>query len=487
MKGKIKIGWSQANITPDEKVFIAGQFHARVSEGIMDPITATVLAIESDNKNSNNYAIMISCDLVTVSEELRDAVRTLVKSRIPTLDPNYIFMSATHTHTAPTSSAISYGLEEFSDIFDVMHPTKYVEFASERIANAVVEAWEKREISGIAYGMDHAVVGRNRRLSYKDGTSKMYGKSNTEEFSHVEGYEDHSLFAMMTYNANKTLTGIIVNVNCPSQVSETLFMISADFWHETRQELRKRFGENVYILSQCAPGGDQSPHLLIGKRAEERMWRLKGRALEQNPPRAEIAEKIANAVDNIIPYAEKEIDWEPEFFHKQETINLPRRLISEEDVKAALEESDKKKEEYQRLLAEIKNNPEIQKQPRWYTKISSAYRLTQRGERVKTRFEEQKDSTDMPIQVHAIRIGETAFATNPFELYLDYGIRIQELSKAVQTFLIQKAGCKGVYLPSKRSIAGGGYGSVPASTDIGPEGGDKLVEWTVSTINDMFK
>ena len=31
-----------------------------------------------------------------------------------------------------------------------------------------------------------------------------------------------------------------------------------------------------------------------------------------------------------------------------------------------------------------------------------------------------------------------------------------------------------------------GYGSEPASTDIGPEGGDKLVRWTAATINQMF-
>jgi len=112
--------------------------------------------------------------------------------------------------------------------------------------------------------------------------------------------------------------------------------------------------------------------------------------------------------------------------------------------------------------------------------------LMERGERVQKRAELQKKYPNMPIEVHAVRIGETTFATNPFELYLDYAVRIRELSAATQTFLVQKAGCNGTYLPSERSISGGGYGSVPASTDIGPEGGEKLVEWTVSAINSMF-
>ena len=48
-----------------------------------------------------------------------------------------------------------------------------------------------RAPSGIAYGLGHAVVGRIRRLTYKDGSSVMYGKAGVPEFRYVEGYEDH--------------------------------------------------------------------------------------------------------------------------------------------------------------------------------------------------------------------------------------------------------------------------------------------------------
>jgi len=514
MNGKnsrIKTGWAKADITPEQNVFLAGQFHARVSEGIMDPVTATALAFESpDRQGLQKQAVMVSCDLASISNELRDAVRRRIKSETNELDPENIFIGATHTHSAPDARMMPYGMEQYgsrykSDIspqakpslgdkygmwpylkLDVMSPADYLEFAADLIAQAVAQAWKNREISGIAYGLGHAVIGHNRRLAYKDGTSRMYGSAGISEFSHVEGYEDHSVYAMMIYNRDKNLSGIVVNVPCPSQVSEHIYMISADYWHETRMELRKRFGEKIFILAQCAPAGDQSPHLLIGKRAEERMWRLKRRQQDQNAPREEIAQKIADAISDIIPYAEKEIEWHPELEHRREIIELPRRMVSEKDVEKALEESRPFKEKYEKLAAEIEENPEIMKQPRWYTEITKAYRLMERGERVQKRAELQKKYPNMPIEVHAVRIGETTFATNPFELYLDYAVRIRELSAATQTFLVQKAGCNGTYLPSERSISGGGYGSVPASTDIGPEGGEKLVEWTVSAINSMF-
>ncbi|MCK9266755.1 hypothetical protein M0P98_07790 [bacterium] len=186
-------------------------------------------------------------------------------------------------------------------------------------------------------------------------------------------------------------------------------------------------------------------------------------------------------------YVEKDIDWDPVFEYTLKIFQITRRRISEKDVEDAIKASLKNKEKLNRLVEELKMNPEITKKPRWYTEITRSYRLMLWGERVKERFEIEKKSPGMPVEIHVLRVGETAFATNTFELYLDYGVRIRELSRATQTFLIQKACCTGTYLPSQRSIACGGYGSDPASTDIGPEGGDELVEWTVDTINKMFE
>ena len=515
-KAGIRIGWAQADITPDKPVLLAGQFHARISEGVMDPVTATALAIEGAMDGSHaQQAIMVSCDLATISDELRDAVRERARTACAEINPETLFVGATHTHSAPDSRMAPYGMGscraeyqnetlapgrqsaqqvrhgmwpflELENEFGAMTPGAYFEFAADRIAEAAVNAWRKREPGGIAFGMSHAVVGRNRRLTYADGTSRMYGNPAVPEFRHVEGYEDHSVQAMMTYNKERNLTGIVVNVPCPSQVSEHIYRISADYWHETRVELRKRFGKDLFVLPQCAPAGDQSPHVLIGKRAEKRMWRLKGRDLDQNAPREEIAQKIADAISDIVPFAEKETDWNPAFAHTVETLQLPRRLISEQDVEEALEESRPFKEQFERLMDELGKNPDIRQQSRWYHDISRAYRLMERGNRVRKRFELQQTQPTMPVEVHAIRLGDIAFATNPFELYLDYAVRIRELGKAVQTFLIQKSGCSGTYLPSERSVSHQGYGSVPASTDIGPEGGEKLVAWTLDAINRMF-
>lgn len=490
----LRAGWCETDITPSEKVYIGGQLFARVSEGVMDPVTATALALESvRGGRPGGHAVMVGCDLVAVSDELRDSVRGYCSGE-PGLDPDNIILSATHTHAAPY---IRLGLEQFKDKntsfsarhpygieLDALPPAEYMDFAAGKIAETVRRAWKGRAVSGIGYGTGHAVVGRNRRLSYRGGESRMYGSASDPDFRNVEGYEDHSVCVMAVYDEKDSLKGLVVNVPCPAQVSSQSFEISADYWHEAREEIRERVGKDVFVLPQCAPAGDQSPRVLVGARAEQRMWRLRGRDPAQNAPRQEIAEKIAGAVCEVLPCAEKEIDRNPAFGLRREMVKLARRKITEADVSEANLQAEERLGKFRKLAEEIEKNPGIKNSPRWYKPVTGEYAWMKWFQRVERRFHLQKSSPCVSSELSAVLLGEVAFAMNPFELYLDYADRIRERSSAVQTFLVQLAG-PGGYIPSARSAGLGGYGSVPASTEVGPEGGEMLVDWTVGAVNSM--
>lgn len=92
-----------------------------------------------------------------------------------------------------------------------------------------------------------------------------------------------------------------------------------------------------------------------------------------------------------------------------------------------------------------------------------------------------------PIEVHVLKLGDLAFATNPFELFLNYGNQMRARSKARQTFLIQQ--CCGAYgyLPTEKAEKGSHYSAFVSSGTTGHEGGDILVRTTVEEINKMFK
>lgn len=491
----LRIGWASADITPDLPVTIRGYFRARVSEGVMDPLTATALALESVRDGAvEDWTIMVSLDLIAVGNALRDSVRGRVRKELPDLDATKVFFGATHTHLAPNFGSRSPDEVELSKELapslpdewatrgielDAMPESEYCEFAAERIARAVVEAWNARKPGAVGFGLGHAVVGRNRLTAYSDGRSAMYGATDRPEFSHIEGYEDHAVNLLYTWDAERKLTGMVINLACPSQAAGG-YQISADFWHDTRLELRNRLGEGLFVLPQCSAAGDQSPSVLVGKAAEARMDRLTGRNRRQ-----EIAVRIADAVTSTLPDIQKHAESNPAFGHRAEQVELPRRLIPEADVASAMSESERYRKRYETLRREIEENPDLRKKSRWYSDVTDAFTRMKRGARVKRRFEAQQTQPKLPYEVHVVRIGDMAIATNPFELYLDYGIQIKSRSRAVQTFIVQLAG-DGAYLPTQRSVEGGAYGAVPASTDIGPEGGRVLVERTLELIDSLW-
>ena len=504
--GPLSVGWASADLTPEKPVVLTGFSRARVSEGVLDPINAMVLVIESvRDGDAGDMVIMVSCDLISISNGLRDQVRAKVKQSLPRIDANAVVLNATHTHCAPetrTSSDLSeklgkYGLEiplawsRWGIDLGVMSPLDYLEFASDQIAKAIRQAWKNRKPGGVSFGLGHAVVGHNRLTAYIDGGSRMYGKTDEPGFSHIEGYEDHSVNLLYTWNADRQLTGVLINVAVPSQASGGSH-ISADFWHETRNELRKRLGARLFVLPQCSAAGDQSPVVLVAKKAEARMERLTGWSR-----REQIAVRIADAVTSVLPAMEETIDWNPAFAHRMERLELSRRRLSEQDIKTprkthhrpqleTVEEAfERLREEYRTMRRKIEEKPEVKRKRGWFNAITGVYWRMARASRVLDRFELQKTQPTVPVEVHVIRLGDMAIATNPFELYLDFGVQVKARSKAVQTFVVQLAG-NGSYVPTERSVAGGAYGAIPESTEVGPEGGRELVEQTLELLDSLW-
>jgi hypothetical protein len=480
----LHIGWAETDITPQElPVYIAGQFYIRVSEGIQDPLKATALALESNGE----HVVFVSVDSLRISDSLRDAVRAQLSE--VGLDPQKIILNATHTHEAPNnllmSACVMQVYDNTTEEIDIGFKSaqSYVTFAAQRIAEAVSQAWQNRAPGGIAFGQDYAVIGRSRRWVDDEGNTTMYGlnKDTAERFDHIEGYEDHSLNLLATYDTQGELTGIIVNVPSPAQESMHAFEISADFWCETRQELRARYGEKLYILPQCSAAGELTSALIYEAKSHERMLQLRGRTARQ-----EVAMRIADTVGRILPYIASTVTAEVDLRHQYQTLQLPLNALSEADVEEASNNMEVWQEKYEAEKKRILDNPELKKEPYWYIDLTTAFNRAGWYRRVIERYEQSKTQPNYPSEIHVVRLGEIAFATNPFEYYLDFGIQIKVKSPALQTFIVQLAG-SGTYVPSARAAAGGGYGAVPASNPVGSEGGQILADETVQLIHSLWQ
>ena len=456
--GELLIGAATTSITPDKPVALAGQFHTRISKSVETPCTATVLALESrDGDKVTDQAIMISCDLVGIRTGLQDTVRKHIAPMLPGFPIEKLFLNATHTHTAPVMREGFYQIPTEG----VTQPAEFVEFLCKQVGDAAVKAWESRKPGGVSWALGHAVVGMNRRVSYENGSAQMYGKTDRPDFRCIEGYEDHGVEMLFFWNADKSLKAVAINPACPSQEVEGRSAVNADFWHDVREQLHAKYSKDLCVLGWCGAAGDQSPHLLWRKRAEERMRRLRGLTRTQ-----ELARRIVAAVDDVFDIARGDIHTNVPFAHKVTHIKLPKRIVTDKEYAASKARFDA-----------YAKKPKIS---------SSEHAQMRRAKRIIDRHETQDAHPFLDMELHVLRIGDVAVATNPFELFVDFGVQIKARSRAVQTFVIQLTGnCSG-YLATERAIAGGSYSATVMSNRVTPEGGKELITYTLAAIDDLW-
>jgi hypothetical protein len=149
--------------------------------------------------------------------------------------------------------------------------------------------------------------------------------------------------------------------------------------------------------------------------------------------------------------------------HHTEKIDLPWRKVTAKELADA-----------QKGVDQYKDDPKEQWKYLW-------------NKGVVDRHEAEKAGTAgvFQMELHVLRLGDVAIATNEFELFTDYGVQMKARSPALQTFLIQLTGSGG-YLPTPRAVAGGSYSAIIQSSRVGPEGGQVLVDETVQAIRDLW-
>ncbi|MCK9410799.1 MAG: hypothetical protein M0Q53_00765 [Prolixibacteraceae bacterium] len=466
--GKLYIGTATADISPKLPVALDGQFNLRIAHTAETPLTANVVALETRHGDrSLDLAIMVSCDLVGIPNVVLSMVRDEVHKRLPTLDVTKIFLNAIHTHTAPV-------LVNDYDFWGYKIPGEgvtqvdaYRGFFVKCVAEAIVKAWNRRQPGSVTWGLSNALVAYNRRAVYADGTAKLYGRTNSPEFRNIEGYEDHDVNILFFWNQAQKLIAVNIEVACPAQEVENDTVVNADYWHPIRVALRQRFGADLCVFGWIGAAGDQSPHLMYRKAADERMRKLRNLSRLD-----EISRRIVRAVDEAYEAVMDDRHTDAVLIHKVETLRLPKQLVTEAECAEAKAERDKATAQ---IAADPKTADQVLAKMKWYGDVV-------------TRFEKQKTDPQpkYEMEIHVLRIGDVALCTYGIELFTDYGIQIQARSKALQTFVIEIAGPADYYLPTEKAVKGGSYSAIMESNIVGPEGGQMLVDRTVELINDMF-
>ncbi len=499
----VKIGWAKREISTNDPVSIPGQMHIRVSEGVHDPLYVTALCV--DGGQGQDQVIFLSCDMVTCFKDIIRDVQNAVSALRPEIPVDAIIINATHTHSSITLDKTP---EKTPDGVAIFPGLKTREFFLEKAAQAIVAAWDSRSEGGIAYGYGYAVVGHSRRAVYfkeeklaqnkrdfmtPQGYAVMYGKTDHPLFSHYEAGADHFLNVLYTFDANEKLTGVVVNVPCPSQLSGQFLKLSADYWNEVRTFMAREFGEDVFVLPQCAAAGDISPIILHYTKAEERRMALKHGLIYDvksiRPPnehyynrsiaqRLDVAERIVEGVKEVYGWAKKDIRTQLPVRHQRVVMPLERRKITEEERRWCKENLE--------LLKDMAPKAEEMTPDEYRFAMSRHNSRVNRNKRGLDRYEDVKKEPTIDVPHHIVQIGDVAFATTRCELFMDFMHRLQARSPFIQTFVIQLAGAEHAsYLATERAVEARGYSASMFCNVFSPNAGQQWVETTLDVLNEM--
>lgn len=493
----LKMGWAEVDITPEKgtKIGLAGQFFERITDEVESRITVTAFALD----NGDDKAVICSCDLVAIGTNLHNIVKEKVVAKYPELKDK-IITNAIHTHTSyvytRTGTNSGSTLDVLRDMLPadmeykplvssekMLDPDVALYFLADKITEAICKAWENRTDGYYANAFGRAAVGMNRRVCYDDGSAKMWGDANLANFEELEAGNDSGIEIIYTFDKNKELNGVIANIACPAQVVEHRSFISSDYWGKVKENLRKHFGKNVFVLGLCSAAGDLCPRDLIRwvnpetpiddpnihrenyieRRADPSMFDVSGLKV--------VGRRISSELIGVYEELDKKA-LKNDGVLKHETLNvtLPLRRVTIAEYNDAVE----KIENY---IAKNKG--------RAMNFDDNAKMHVYAGTIARYKFQQTVNTFDE--EIHIIRFGDIAIATNPFELFLNYGNKIRARSLAKQTILIQLSCGADGYLPTAKAEKGSHYSAYVSSGVTGHEGGDILVRETLTHINDMFK
>lgn len=173
---------------------------------------------------------------------------------------------------------------------------------------------------------------------------------------------------------------------------------------------------------------------------------------------------------DLLPLSRSDRRSRVDFRHVMRTLPMPLRVITAEEAKRIDEE-----------YAKQEATPSAM-QHQWLARLAL---LKERYKR------QQREQITAPVELHVLRLGDVAIATNPFELYVDYAVQLESRSPALLTLTSQLTAERGTglaYLPTERAIPHRGYSADIMYNNclVGPEGGRLLVQETVSDLNQLW-
>lgn len=430
----MKAACYSVDITPPIGFPIGGNVRSdNKSRGIHDPLYANLLLLI----NNNEKTLFIGLDIIFIYKNLAEQIREDLIKRYD-INKDNITIFATHTHSGPdiVEAFESDGPKEMG-----AYKKELVKKISKGFSACLKNIWEA-EI-GVGKGEEHS-LSFNRRFMMKDGTVQMnWEEVDQTQIEKTTGPIDPDLYVIAVRDKNEKIRSVVVNFTLHSAIlvgKDWLF--SRDFIHRLTESLKDAISEDLVVLFANGAEGNIN-HIDIKNKNQSRGFEEANR----------VGEKLATNTLEILKYITYKSNSHIQVLTKK--IKLPRRVVTEEQVKRSKELLEKVNWKIPSLLDGIPDE---------------MYAI----EIIKL-HEDKRKFLETDLQV--IKINDTLIATLPGEFFVEFGLQIKKHSPSKHTMIFGMANdCVG-YIPTKKAFTEGGYEIQTASTSqLKPDAGELVVE-----------
>jgi hypothetical protein len=429
-----RVGVAATDITPPLGISMAGYYHARGADGVLDPLWCKALVVEADGAR----AAFVALDLISVTRAITDEARAEIEKAVG-LAGDHVMIAATHAHTGPQLAGRDRRSEALGG--EVSLSAQYTETLPAKIAAAVRRAHERLEPAQL-----RAAKGRcdgltfNRRYIMRDGTVGWNPGKLNPDIVMAAGPSDPEvgILLMEKPKASGPAQTLATCVNFAMHSDTTGgSKLSADWPGALSRVLAGYHGPDHLSLVTLGTCGNLN-HLDFG-------WGWpQSTPIEPHRISTILGAAVFQAYKGLQPVAVGPIRA------KSEIVELALPGVTPAQV-----------EEARQTLAVTKDDrgANFMKQVRAYRTLDVAGR----------------EGKPHRVEVQVIALGpDVAWVSLPGEVFVELGLAIKQRSPYPHTYVVELANENIGYLPDRRSYAEGNY--EPESARCAPGSGERLVE-----------
>jgi hypothetical protein len=424
---KLMAGTAEVDISPTVTPF---QLRSGPSDLVHDPLHVRAVAFQ----NGKGRAVIALMDAIGVGREMTDEAKVIAAEKTG-WKPEEMLVSGTHTHTAPKGGDSSPGR------------TAYEKRRKDGLAEALIEAIESLEPAKVGFASDEEPTEVFNRRWYMEegfmpknplgGYDKVKMNPGLNNLVKPAGPTDPEVAVIDVRDKKGQPLGLIANYalhyvgGVPRVIDEKgreVGMASADYFGEFARIMPYRLrgatgNENFVAMMTNGTSGDINNidfYRNRGPRAPfEQIRVVAGKT-------ADAAYRAVQKIDNY--------DESPIVAMKQRNVTIHYRKPKQEDIDRAIE----------LMKLSPKERNEIN------SRTSSVAQNT-------LRFSEPEMTKTEDVIIQAIRIGDQAIVSMPFEVLVEIGMEIKEKSPFPRTLIIELANGGYGYLPPPHQHKLGGY------------------------------